>query len=43
MSPVKVTSVMLAPERDLHRSQNFYATVVPTGKDLINEERAATM
>lgn len=34
---------MLAPERDLQRSQNFSATVVRTGDDLTNEEKAATM
>lgn len=34
---------MLAPERNLHRNQDFYATVVLTGEDLTNEEKAATM
>lgn len=33
---------MLAPKRDMHKNQNFYAMVVLTGEDLTNEEKAAT-
>lgn len=30
-------------QRDLHRSQDFYATIVLTKEDLVNKEKAATI
>lgn len=30
-------------QRDLHRSQDFYATIALTKEDLVNQEKAATI